>query len=283
MGQAADNLTASAGPPNAAAGGSFLRQVLLNDGWAMLATAVATVIVELGAYWLARAMDVPAGRALVAAMAVSAVWLAVAAPAAAAWGGNAWSAMMRCGTVADASGIVLIVLWLVAADEGGHACLTFAAAVKIYCQLAAMDILAIAFVCACRSPAGRSAMALAASACMFVALASPFWAGWWLTGDNLAANQSAATWLVAVNPFFAILSCINEIRVSAFDWLTSDVMYQITRMSDYVAPRRVEWYETALAYLAAAALACVVCLVARLVRPKASDGIKMGFSSQKRG
>lgn len=281
MPQPAENQVILSGSPETATEGSYLRRLLRNDGWAVLVIAAATIFVELGAYWLSISMGTSAGRALVATMAVAVLWLAIAGPAAAAWGKGAWSSLMRCGAVADASGIVLIILWIVATDENGRARLNFLTVVEMYCVLASMAILAMALVCMFHSPAGKAAMALIASACMFIAMASPFWAGWWLTGDDPRANQNAATWLVAVNPFFAILTCLNDIRASAFDWLTSDVMYQITRMSDYVAPRRVPWYETTLLWLAAAAGACIVGFVARLLHPKSRSAIVQQESPSK--
>jgi hypothetical protein len=235
------------GSPSRPAG---LGRTLAREGRPVLAAAAATVAVELGVYVAAVGAGSSRTYAALATLAVTVVWVALAAPVLAASGADAFAGLLRAGCIADASAVTLVVLWLACPQ------VTLAGAAKIYCILAAMALLAIAAGRSARSPAGRYALAAATAAALVVSLASP----WWLGGAMRASSQETAERIVAagvhVNPFYAVTAAISG--STRFVWHEAAVMYRITRFGDYAAAPAPTWYASALIHCAAAGLVAAV-------------------------
>jgi hypothetical protein len=236
--------TARTTPPAAQRG--LFRAVLARDGWAVLLAVAATVVVEVGAYALAVAGQAPRAQAALGSLAVSILWVALAAPVLAATARGTLGALLRGGAVIDASAVLLGVLWL------AGQCLTLLGGLKVYCILAAMGLAGVAPVCLARSPAGRFALAAAASATLLLAAATPFWIGGALRAapEDWARRIAAAG--VYVNPFYAVTGALAE--SAQFIWHQASVLYRITRLGDYAPAPAPAWYAPVLLFSAAAVL-----------------------------
>jgi hypothetical protein len=221
----------------------FLREVLSRDGWPVLAACAATIAVELGVYILARAGGAPKLQSALAALAVAAVWVALAAPVLGASGSGALAALLRGGCVLDASAVLLIVLWL-ACDE-----VTLLAAVKIYCILAAMGLAGIAAGRLARSAAGRYALGVAAAVVLTAMLASPFWIGGAMRAASGEGAKRILTAGVHVNGFYGITAALAD--EARFIWHEASVMYYHVARG-YYSGVTASWYAPVLIHLAAA-------------------------------
>jgi hypothetical protein len=232
-----------AGPPS---GAGPLRRLLARDGAAVLVASAVTVAGELGVYLAAVAAGSGRTHAVFATLAVTVVWVALAAPVLGASGADALGGLLRGGCLADASAVTLLVLYLTCPQ------VTLAGAAKIYCILAAMALLAVAASRLAGSPAGRYALALAAATAFAITLASP----WWLGGAMRASAQETAERIVAagvyVNPFYAVTAALSD--RTRFVWHQAPVMYRITRFGDYAAAPPPVWYASVLIHCVAAAL-----------------------------
>ncbi len=235
------------GPPSGPGG---LRRILARDGPPVLAASAVTVAAELAVYLAAVGAGSGRTHAVLATLAVTVVWVALAAPVLAASGADTLAGLLRAGCLADASAVTLVVLWLACPQ------VTLGGAAKIYCILAAMVLLAVAVSRSAGSPAARYALALAAAAAFMITLAGP----WWLGGAMRASTQETAESIVAagvyVNPFYAVTAAISG--GTRFVWHEAAVMYRITRFGDYAAAPPPVWYAPALIHLAAAVLVAAV-------------------------
>ena len=239
-----------------------LAALLRRNGWAMGTIASATVLVELGAYATGRMLNIgPVGSAL-AALATAAVWTALAAPAGAA-GGRRWiDALFRGGTVADASGVALVVLWLIVPHntKSGQPYLTFLAIVKIYCTLAAMSIAAVSIVCCARTAAGRHILAVTVATVFILLLSSLLWASVPLAAAAPESHTRVAAVTLWINPFWSIRTAV--VRETGFDWFGYPIVYRISRVRGYSTPN-VPWYASAVTCLCAAGIATAVAFLHR--------------------
>ena len=153
---------------------SLWRWLFAGQGWAMLALAVATLAVELGTYLLARYWGVPTVRAVPASLLVSTLWIALAAPIAAASERKFWGSLLRGATVIDATGISLLALWLFARSPDGVEWVPLLAAVEIYLILTAFALAGMALTYCARREATRLSLALTATVVMLAIVFSPF-------------------------------------------------------------------------------------------------------------
>jgi len=243
-------------------------QFLAENGWATAAAAIATLIVELavplaGAWWRHGGLgflshDGLTSHEALAGVAACVLWTVLAAPALAAPGRTAMGAIFRGGVVADTGLISLLVLWGLCPQ------VTFPAALKVYCVLAAVALAGIAATRLARTPAGRYACAAAATAVLLALLASPFWVG----GAIHDRPRPVAEWLVEAavrtNPFYAATAALTE--TTRFVWHQATVMYRITRIGDYAAAPPLAWLPTVIVYLVAAAVLGAGAKAAAVVR-----------------
>ena len=232
-----------AGEPGPMVGG--VRWLLRTDGPAVLVAATATIVVELGAFVLARLSGAGPVAAMLTTLAVSAVWVAMASPTMAAGGQRIISCWLRAGVVADASAVTLVVLWLAAPE------MTFLAAVKVYCVLAAVSLAGAAVVAIGRTSAGRCALAVTAAVVLMIALASPVWLGGPAGYLGPDGRQTLALAAVRANPFFGVTAAVSD--RGQYVWPEMSVMYGMTALGDRIPLPPVGWRWPVMIYLAAAA------------------------------
>ncbi|MDY6912933.1 MAG: hypothetical protein SVT52_00510 [Planctomycetota bacterium] len=220
---------------------------LLGIEWPLLLAAGAVTIgLELGAYGLILACGGSRLGAVLASLAVMVSWTALSPAVLAAGGRSSLSALLRGVIVADASTVTLVVFWL------ATPAVTFLAAVKVYCTLAAMAIAAVAAVRCARSEFGRYALAVAVAAGLMAAVTTPFWVGGLLLAVNAPTRPVVASLAVWLNPFYCITAATVE--KTHFIWHQAPVMYHVTRIGDYAAAPPVLWYTSAAACAALAAI-----------------------------
>ena len=240
------------------------RAFFAREGKAVLALSAATIVVELGAYGLARAAGGGAISAALGALAAACVWVVLACPLAAAGGKDGWGSVLRGGIIADSSAVLLIVLCLTAWDGEGRRVVAFLAAVKIYFVYAAVSLAAAAAVCCGKTRATRRVLALVSAVVLFTLLATPFWTVGLLECLSGPARDQAAAWAVLWNPFYSVTSAVAE--RTGFVWHYGSVMYRITRIGQDVIPPPVAWYSAVWRYGLLAGLFGAVALRRRLGR-----------------
>ncbi len=235
-----------------------LRKLLRRDGWPALAAGLATMAVELGVFLGALALGIDRRQSAMASLAAGVVWVILAAPALAAGSNSGLGAVLRGGIVADASAVLLIVLWLATPQ------VSFLAAVKIYCIYAALALAGSAAVRCARAPAPRFALAAVASIVFITALASPFWAG----GALLAAKASGqidsgivTSTVVYANPFYCIWSVLAD--QMPYAWHQAPVIYRITYLGNYPAVPAAPWYAAVIIYMYVAGILAATNLLRR--------------------
>ncbi|MCD4823852.1 MAG: hypothetical protein K8S55_04545 [Phycisphaerae bacterium] len=253
---------ASEKPPVA---GGVIRGLLSRDGWAMLAAVVATMIVEWGVFLTGRCCGVVFRESLLAALAATALWLAIGPGCFGAGASSALSAFIRGGIVADATAINLLGFWLLSLGGGDFGGLGFVGVVKVYCVCASMAVLGVAVVCLARRWVWRACLAVTCGLVLVVAMASPLWISAWIGGTSSPATQELVTWAVRINPFYAIADAVVE--ETGFVWHSWGLMYDWSRVGEYVNPAGGGWWQTCLLYLLAAGGCGVVSLLRYRVWP----------------
>ncbi|MFP4104882.1 MAG: hypothetical protein ACLFVU_02235 [Phycisphaerae bacterium] len=216
----------------------------------MLTAAALTLIVSLGSYLLFLAMGSPLSHAAVGSLALTSFWIACCSGVFAITGTDGWAATMRVGACVDASIILLLVLWLSSIP------IDLWDAVRMYLLWAAGGVTALAVVRMARSTWARATLALLVAGVSAIMLSSPFWIGGPLQSLSGDAAKTAAAWAVRANLFFAVSVLLAE--PLSFSWPQSPLMYDITRLGDYVPIPSVGWYETLGLYLAIAVVAGTV-------------------------
>lgn len=223
------------------------------DGIAMLVAATVTILLELGAFFLARRLGRPANEAMVVFLAVASLWLALAPAALAAAGRGVMSPLLRGGIVADATGVCVLVLWLATPH------VRFWGAVQLYCLAWSMALVGITAVWIARKPVGRCIAAVLAAMLFALALTSLLWLGAWIGRSSGPLDASVATWAVGINPFCAMTNVVA--RDVHFIWTEWGNMYAWTPVGEYAMPAPISWYETCLFYLSlAGGFVCVALL-----------------------
>jgi hypothetical protein len=206
-------------------------------------------------------------------LAVMTAWVVLATAPAGAGGPRLYPSLLRGATVIDATGLVLLGVWVVGLllDEPKDGSLGLASVAKVYLIFAAVGLAELAALRLPRSVTGRAVAALAGPIVLAVMLASPLWIGSWLDHADQAAGQSAADLAVLVNPFYAVNHAI--VGDLAYVWHAWGWMYEWSRLGDYVNPGEVSWHATAALYACVAlAVALLGVLWRRIGRPTPSDG-----------
>ncbi|MCD6365885.1 MAG: hypothetical protein J7M14_08420 [Planctomycetes bacterium] len=245
----------------------FGGNVLRRNGRLMVIVAIVTLALELGFYAAARIQGATAAAAVLAALAVSVVWVALAGPILAASGSSAMETLLRGALAADASLPALVTLALIAGSERTSDTLVpFTAVVKIYCTLAAMALAGVAIVCCARSRWTRAALGVGAATGFMLLLAGPFWTGGLVGASGVSAMISAAT--VYCNSFYSITYTVAP--QSGFVWHLAPTMYGITRLGDYAPAPQAPWWAAGVFHLCIAGMALGACLLRR--RRRAGPG-----------
>jgi len=232
-----------------------LRSLLRGDGRAMAGVAAVTVAGQLALFLLPQAFGVSARAAMLAALTASGVWAALAAPILAAGPARGISALLRGGIVADATAVLLVVLWLSRPE------VSFLSAVKLYCIYAAVALCGVAGARCAETQAGRYTAAVIAAVILLTLQAGPFWLSGALQGVPQAHKTAAAGVALRLNPLYGVFSVVAE--RAGFVWHLAPVMYRITRLGEDIPVPPVWWYEPAGIYLFGAGILSATHLVKR--------------------
>ncbi len=240
----------------------------------MAVCAAATLAVELGAYFLARAGGSPQREALVTALAACVGWTALASGPMAAGspvgGMGNWSALLRGAVPADASLVTLAVLWLVVPGEALAAPLALAGILKAYAVLAAMGLFSMAAVCCGRGRAARQTLAVISAFLLALTVAGPFWMGGILHALEYPGPTKLVAWAVRANPFYAVTGALSESL--RFFWHEWGLMYEeVATFRDY-APPPLAWHWSPAIH---AALAAALGIIA-VLRSRTASGVRPG-------
>ena len=221
--------------------------------WPVIVAGAVTAGIELAVFAAAGRAGASQRDAILATLAASVVWVALAGPALAAGPERGIDGLFRGGVVADASAVALLALWLMTGP------VTILAAVKIYCILGAMALAAVSIVRCGRSAAGRAGLAVATAVVFMAALASPFWANGLMTAYRGTTQESIVGWCVRMNPMSSIAAAAP--KELAFVWHTESVMYNVTVLGEDVPTVQVHWYAAVVIYLIVAGIALGVNLL----------------------
>ncbi len=238
--------------------GAGVKGFFADNAWAVGAAAIATVVVELGVFAVAKAWQMPSLHVALASLAACVLWVVLATPILAASGRTALGALVRGGIVADASCVTVLVLWA-CCDE-----ITILAALETYCILAAVTLAAVAVTRLARTPAGRYTWAVLASAVMLAVLAGPFWIGGPIRTAPYAVAENTVAAAVYANPFYAVTACLTE--SSRFVWHQNAVLYRVSRIGDYGSAPPLLWYPAVLIHLSVAGILAAVAALFGAVR-----------------
>jgi len=224
--------------------------------WEVAAIAAATIVLQLGVLLLPGAFGVAPRAAMLAVLMASGVWVALAAPILAAGAPGALAAVLRGGIVADATAVLLVVLWLTRPE------VTFLAAVEMYCIYASVALCGVAAGCVASTPAGRYAAAVVATVVLLAVQAGPFW----LPGVCQFVAQGHKTAVAGIglraNPVYGIFSAMAG--DSGFVWhFDAPLMYRITQLGEDIPVPVVRWYHPVAIYLGAAGILAATHLVRR--------------------
>jgi hypothetical protein len=227
----------------------------------MLLCAAATLVVEVGAYGLAKAWGTASREALLAALAGATMWVALSSgPMAAGGRGNA-SAALRGATPADASLAAMLILWPLARADDSATFLTFTSVLKAYCVLASLAVFSIAAVCCPTAPGSRRWAGLSVALALAAAIATPFWTSGLIHALDYRPATTVVAWAIHANPFYCVTGAAAD-RLRFF-WHEWRLMYdRIGAFRDY-APPPVQWYSSAILYGALAAGLGVVAVLRR--------------------
>ncbi len=241
----------------------FIRTLLKRDGWAVVGIVLATAVVQLGVFLIPQAYGVPARRLLPASLIIAGVWVALASAIFAAGPSNAISGFLRGGVVADATAVLLIVLWLSMPE------ITFVAAVKLYFIYASVALCSIAASRCASSRRFRYLWAVVTGTVLTAVQGGLFWLPGLLQLAPSGSKSALAGIGLRANPLYGVFSAIAE--GSGFVWHYAEVMYRITPLGEDIAVPPVQWYEPMAVHLAVAGVLGFVWLLrARRSRAQAS-------------
>ncbi len=233
------------------------------DAWALVAGVLATWAVELGVWAVALGAGMSPAGAMVGLSATATLWVALAAPAWACGGHGPLSAMLRAGTVADASGVALLVGWLAGMGPDGQSLLSVAA---VYAILLSMALAATALVLVPADRRWRAAWAALGSVVLCALLTTPVWVNGLLEAVPFERAVRWATLAKRVNPFFGVSAALGVF------WENESLMYRVTVIGEDVPTDGVRWYDPAWRLAALAVFAGTVAAIRRwMTRPSAAS------------
>ncbi len=221
----------------------------------------ATVAVQVSVFLVPLACGASARRLLPASLIIAGVWVALASPIFAAGPQSTISGLLRGGCVADATAVLLIVLWLLAPG------VTFVAAVKLYCIYASVAFCGIAVARWARTVRFRYLWAVVGATVLTVLQGGLFWTPGLLRMFPTEYKTALAGIGLRANPLYGVFSAIAD--ESGFVWHYAEVMYRITPLGEDIPVSPVQWYEPMVIHLAVATAIAIWALLRR--RGQASE------------
>jgi len=205
----------------------------------------ATAAVQVAIFLIPLSYGVPAGPLAAASLIIAGVWVATASAVFAAGPNSALSGVLRGGCVADATVVLLLVLWRMTPV------VTFTAAVKIYCIYASVSLCAAALVRVARTARVRYLCAVIAATALTAIQAGLFWLPGLLQLFEVRSKSAVAGLWLRANPLYGAFSAIAE--ESRFVWHYAELMYRITPLGEDIAVPSVQWWEPMAIHLVLAA------------------------------
>ena len=210
----------------------------------MAGIVAATVALQVGLFAIPQMYDAPPRAMLCASLMIAGVWVAIASAVFAAGPKSAISGLVRGGSVADATVVLLVVLWLRTPE------ISFTSACKLYCIYASVSLCAVAIVRLGRTLSFRYLLAVVAATGLTLLQAGLFWLPGLLGLVPREWKTAVATYGLRTNPLYGVFSGIAE--ETGFVWNQADVMYGVTKLGEDVPIGTVQWYEPMAIHLAAA-------------------------------
>ena len=214
---------------------------------------LATAAVQLCVFLLPQAYGVSARMAIPASLIITGVWVALASAIFAAGPRSTISGILRGGSVADATAVLIVALWLCTPE------VTFLSAVKLYCIYASVSLCAIAAARCAASLRFRYLGAVTGAALLTALQGGLFWLPGLLQLLPTAQKAAVAGMGLRANPLYGVFSAIAD--KSGFVWHYAEVMYRITPLGEDIAVPPVQWYEPMVVHLAIAGILAASWLV----------------------
>jgi hypothetical protein len=184
--------------------------------------------------------------AIAASLIITGVWVALASAIFAAGPRSTISGILRGGSVADASAVLLVVLWLSAPE------VTFLSAVKLYCIYASVSLCAIAAARCASSLRFRYFGAVVGATLLTILQGGLFWLPGLLEFVPTAHKSAVAAIGLRANPLYGVFSAVAD--KLEFVWHYAEVMYRITPLGEDIAVPPVQWYEPMVVHLVIAGI-----------------------------
>lgn len=247
-----------------------LRALLGGQGPTLAGSLVAGLLATVGLYVLARQQGLGPAAGLLSALAGACLWVAVSAGPLAAAGRSRLVGLLRGGAQADACGLGLAIVWLLARRADPPLTVTFSSLLACYAVLVSMALLAVAAVCCARRRADRFCLAAAASTVLLALAATPFWTGGLVEHAPAGQTDRIARQAVEWNPFYALTAAVIE--PVGFIWhQDAPRMYQrIARIGPDVPAPPLRWWPGPLRLAVAAACLGAIAVALHLLRRRAS-------------
>ena len=243
----------SVGTDSSPSSPGLMSTLLKRDGWPVVGIVVATVAAQVSVFLIPQAYGVPARGLVPASLIIAGVWVALASAIFSAGPRSTISAILRGGCVADATAVLLIVLWLSTPE------VTFIAAVKLYCIYASVALCAIAIVRCAKALRFRYLLAVICGVLLTAVQGGLFWLPGLLQIVPADYKVAVAGLGLRANPLYGVFSAIaNE---SGFVWHYAEVMYRITPLGEDIAVPPVQWHEPMAISLIAAVVFTVLALL----------------------
>ena len=201
---------------------------------------------QLSVFLLPQARGVAARTAVPPSLIIAGVWVALASAIFSAGPRSTMSGLLRGGSVADATAVLLVVLWLCTPE------VTFLSAVKLYCIYASVALCSIAAARCASSLRFRYLWAAAGSAFLAALQGGLFWLPGLLQFLPADCRPAIAGMGLRANPLYGAFSAIAD--KSGFVWHYAEVMYRITPLGEDIAVPPVQWYEPMAVHLAIAGI-----------------------------
>jgi hypothetical protein len=195
----------------------------------VLAWAGATLAVEFGGFFAARAMAEPS--TVVLTLTAALLWVILAAPLACC-GGPTLPAVFRAAAIVDATALTLIVL------AAQSQTVSAGAAVKIYLLICLLAAAPCAWVRLARHPARQKAIALVSSVLLLVISAGPFWSASPVLSEQHTAGRVGFDLLMRANPLLTVASILPPKHLV---WQEREILYGFTVLGRDRAAPEADW------------------------------------------
>jgi len=202
-----------------------MRQLIRREGLAVIAILLATIIVELGFFLVARTCGITPRMAVIATLAIATLWCCLTSSTFAAGSQGTISTFLRAGSVCDGSLIALLVVWIICRRASQASLdLGYDDLMKVYLVLASVSVISGAVVDCTKNSAGRLGLSLLCSLALLALLVSPVWSAGLSRGNDPVIERTSMGISIHANPFYSVCAALNE--ETEFVWHDYRGMYE---------------------------------------------------------